>query len=176
VCQEFPGNRRIQRWIDLARKYVKFQGLPARTCWLGYGERAKFGKRVNDMVGTGEIGPIWFGRDQLDSGSVASPYRETEGMMDGSDAVADWPILNAMLNISAGATWVAIHQGGGQGMGNSISAGFGMVADGTKESEQKIISLFTTDPGMGVVRHADAGYPNARALVHGQNIDMPMSD
>lgn len=174
VIREFGDNKRLMRWIEKARKHVKFQGLPARVCWLGYGERARFGKIINDMVAGGEIGPIWVGRDHLDTGSVASPYRETEGMRDGSDAVGDWPILNALLNASAGATWVAVHQGGGQGMGYSISAGFGMVLDGTKETEEKAIRLFTVDPGIGVVRHADAGYETSREIVKEREIKAPM--
>ena len=174
IVREFGYNKRLVRWIEKARKYVRFQGLPARVCWLGYGERARFGKIVNDMVARGEIGPIWVGRDHLDTGSVASPFRETEGMKDGSDAVADWPILNALLNTAAGATWVAVHQGGGQGMGYSISAGFGMVLDGTKEAEEKAVRLFTVDPGIGVVRHADAGYENAIAIIKKEKIKAPM--
>jgi len=174
LIREFGYNRRLMRWIENARKHVKFQGLPARVCWLGYGERAKFGKIVNDMVATGETGPIWFGRDHLDSGSVASPFRETEGMKDGSDAVGDWPILNALLNVSSGATWVAVHQGGGQGIGYSISAGFGMVLDGTKEAEEKATLLFTLDPGLGIVRHADAGYETSRRIAIERGIKTPM--
>ena len=174
VIREFRYNKRLVRWIEKARKHVKFQGLPARVCWLGYGERARFGKIINDMVAASEIGPIWVGRDHLDSGAVASPYRETEGMKDGSDAVGDWPILNALLNASAGATWVAVHQGGGQGMGYSISAGFGMVLDGTKEAEEKAVCLFTVDPGIGVVRHADAGYETSIRIAKEKGIKAPM--
>jgi len=174
IIEEFGYNKRLVRWIENATKYVRFQGLPARVCWLGYGERAWFGKIVNDMVAAGEVGPIWVGRDHLDTGGVASPYRETEGMKDGSDAVGDWPILNALLNASAGATWVAVHQGGGQGMGYSISAGFGMVLDGTKEAEEKAVRLFTVDPGIGVVRHADAGYETSRKIVKEKKIKAPM--
>lgn len=174
VVREFGSNRRLLRWIENARKNVRFQGLPARTCWLGYGERARFGRIVNDMVASAEVGPIWFGRDHLDTGSVASPYRETEGMIDGSDAVGDWPILNALLNASAGATWVAVHQGGGQGMGYSISAGFGMVLDGTREAGQKAIRLFDADPGIGIVRHADAGYETSIRIVKEKGIKAPM--
>jgi len=174
LIREFGYNRRLMRWIENARKYVKFQGLPARVCWLGYGERARFGKIVNDMVAVGDTGPIWFGRDHLDSGSVASPFRETEGMKDGSDAVGDWPILNALLNVSSGATWVAVHQGGGQGIGYSISAGFGMVLDGTKEAEEKATLLFTLDPGLGIVRHADAGYETSRRIAIERGIKTPM--
>jgi urocanate hydratase len=174
VVREFGNNERLLRWIENARRNVRFQGLPARTCWLGYGERARFGRIVNDMVASAEVGPIWFGRDHLDTGSVASPYRETEGMIDGSDAVGDWPILNALLNASAGATWVAVHQGGGQGMGYSISAGFGMVLDGTKETGQKAIRLFDADPGIGIVRHADAGYETSIRIVKEKGIRAPM--
>jgi urocanate hydratase len=174
VVREFGNNGRLLRWIENARRNVRFQGLPARTCWLGYGERARFGRIVNDMVASAEVGPIWFGRDHLDTGSVASPYRETEGMIDGSDAVGDWPILNALLNASAGATWVAVHQGGGQGMGYSISAGFGMVLDGTKEAGQKAIRLFNADPGIGIVRHADAGYEKSIKIVKEHRIRAPM--
>jgi len=174
LIKEFGYNRRLVRWVENVRKRVKFQGLPARVCWLGYGERAKFGKIVNGMVAAGETGPIWFGRDHLDSGSVASPYRETEGMKDGSDAIGDWPILNALLNVSSGATWVAVHQGGGQGIGYSISAGFGMVLDGTKEAEEKATLLFTLDPGLGIVRHADAGYETSRRIAKEKGIKTPM--
>jgi urocanate hydratase len=176
VLGEFGANARLSRWIKKARASVKFQGLPARVCWLGYGERARFGKLVNELVARGEVGPIWVGRDHLDSGSVASPYRETEGMKDGSDAVADWPILNALLNAVAGATWVAVHQGGGQGMGYSISAGFGMVLDGTKQAEESALRLFEFDPAIGVVRHADAGYEGAIRLAKEKGIRMPMLD
>lgn len=174
LVREFGHNRRLVGWITKAKKYVRFQGLPARVCWLGYGERARFGKVVNDMVAAGDVGPIWFGRDHLDTGSVASPYRETEGMKDGSDAIGDWPILNALLNTSAGATWVAVHQGGGQGMGYSISAGFGMVLDGTREAEEKAVRLFTLDPGIGVIRHADAGYETSTKIVREKGIKAPM--
>ena len=174
ILEEFRCNKGLMRWIDKARKNVKFQGLPARVCWLGFGERAKLGIIVNGMVANGEIGPMWFGRDHLDTGSVASPYRETEGMKDGSDAVGDWPILNALLNTSTGATWVAVHQGGGQGMGYSISAGFGMVLDGTEEAGKKAARLFTVDPGIGVVRHADAGYETSRNMVREKKIEAPM--
>jgi len=174
ILREFGYNKRLVRWIEKAKKYVRFQGLPARVCWLGYGERAKFGKIVNDMVAAGEVGPIWVGRDHLDTGGVASPYRETEGMKDGSDAVGDWPILNALLNTSSGATWVAVHQGGGQGMGYSISAGFGMVLDGTKEAGEKAVRVFTVDPGIGVVRHADAGYERAIKVIKEKGIKAPM--
>ena len=154
---------------------MKFQGLPARVCWLGYGERAKFGKIINEMVRKGELsGPIWIGRDHLDGGSVASPRRETEGMRDGSDAIADWPILNALLNAVAGATWVAVHHGGGVGIGYSIHAGMCLVADGTKEAEKRLERVLTTDPGLAIVRHADAGYPKAIEMAKKHGIKMPM--
>jgi urocanate hydratase len=174
ILREFDYNKTLVRWIEKARKHVKPQGLPARVCWLGYGERARFGKIVNDMVASGEIGPIWVGRDHLDTGSVASPYRETEGMKDGSDAVADWPILNSLLNTCAGATWVAVHQGGGMGMGYSVSAGFGMVLDGTKETGEKAVRLFTVDPGIGIVRHADAEYETSKSIIKEKGIKAPM--
>jgi urocanate hydratase len=175
ILKTFPENKELIRWIERAREHVQFQGLPARVCWLGYGERAKFGRIINDMVHNGKLaGPIWIGRDHLDSGSVASPRRETEGMMDGSDAIADWPILNALLNTSAGATWVSVHHGGGVGMGYSIHAGMCLVADGSPDSEQRLGRALTTDPGMGVVRHADAGYPAARKVAKENRIWMPM--
>jgi urocanate hydratase len=175
VLKEFSYNEELCRWINKAKKEVKFQGLPARVCWLGFGERAKFGKIMNTMVHNGELsGPIWIGRDHLDCGSVASPNRETEGMMDGSDAIADWPILNALINAVGGATWVSVHHGGGVGMGYSIHAGMCLVADGTKEIEKRIVTVLTTDPGMGVVRHADAGYEKAKRVAKERGIKMPM--
>jgi len=175
VKQTFHDNLGLVRWIEKARAQVKFQGLPARVCWLGYGERAKFGLLLNKMVREGKLsGPIWIGRDHLDTGSVASPRRETEGMLDGSDAIADWPILNALLNTAAGATWVSVHQGGGVGIGYSIHAGMCLVADGTKESDERLERVLTTDPGIGVVRHADAGYPEARRIAREKGIRMPM--
>jgi urocanate hydratase len=175
VLKEFSYNEELCRWINKAKKEVKFQGLPARVCWLGFGERAKFGKIMNTMVHNGELsGPIWIGRDHLDCGSVASPNRETEGMMDGSDAIADWPILNALINAAGGATWVSVHHGGGVGMGYSIHAGMCLVADGTKEIEKRIVTVLTTDPGMGVVRHADAGYEKAKRVAKERGIKMPM--
>jgi urocanate hydratase len=175
VLDTFPGNVDLRRWIEKAQKHVKFQGLPARVCWLGYGERAKFGGRINDMVRTGALsGPIWIGRDHLDCGSVASPRRETEGMIDGSDAIADWPILNALLNTAAGATWVSVHQGGGVGMGYSIHAGMCMVADGTPEAAERLERVLTVDPGIGIVRHADAGYPKAKEIARSKGLRMPM--
>jgi urocanate hydratase len=175
IKKEFGYNEGLVRWIDKARRQVKFQGLPARVCWLGYGERAKFGKIVNDMVASGKLsGPIWVGRDHLDTGSVASPRRETENMKDGSDAVADWPILNALLNAVAGATWVSVHHGGGVGIGYSIHAGMCLVLDGTKEIEKRAERVLTTDPGLGVVRHADAGYESAIKVAREKKIKMPM--
>jgi len=175
ILDVFSYNSELCRWIRKAKKQVKFQGLPARVCWLGFGERAKFGKIMNDMVRKGELnGPIWIGRDHLDGGSVASPNRETEGMRDGSDAIADWPILNALLNAVAGATWVSVHHGGGVGLGYSIHAGMCLVADGTKEAEKRIIRVLTTDPGTAIVRHADAGYEKAQQIAKQKQIKMPM--
>jgi len=175
ILKEFAYNKELCRWIRKAKEQVKFQGLPARVCWLGYGERAKFGKIINTMVRNKELsGPIWIGRDHLDCGSVASPNRETEGMMDGSDAIADWPILNALLNAIGGATWVSVHHGGGVGIGYSIHAGMCLVADGTKEAEERIVTVLTTDPGIGVVRHADAGYEKAKRVAREKGIKMPM--
>jgi urocanate hydratase len=164
ILELFPDNEQLARWIKMAGERVAFQGLPARICWLGYGERDKAGVRFNDMVARGEISaPIVIGRDHLDSGSVASPYRETESMMDGSDAIADWPLLNAMINTASGASWVSIHHGGGVGIGRSIHAGQVCVADGTELAGQKIERVLTNDPGMGVIRHVDAGYESAAA-------------
>jgi urocanate hydratase len=177
ILEEFAYNKELCRWISKAKEQVKFQGLPARVCWLGFGERAKFGKIINDMVREGEIsGPVWIGRDHLDGGSVASPNRETEGMMDGSDAIADWPILNALLNAVAGATWVSVHHGGGVGLGYSIHAGMCLVADGTKEAEKRITTVLTTDPGLAIVRHADAGYEKAKNIAKTKGIKMPMQN
>ncbi len=162
ILKEFPEDESLARWIRLAREKVHFQGLPARICWLGYGQRARAGKLFNDLVRRKKLkAPIVIGRDHLDSGSVASPYRETEGMKDGSDAIADWPILNALLNTAAGATWVSVHHGGGVGIGYSIHAGMVVVADGTKKAEKRLLRVLTTDPGTGVMRHADAGYGEA---------------
>ncbi len=175
ILKEFVYNRGLCRWIQKAKEQVKFQGLPARVCWLGYGERARFGKIINEMVGDGRLsGPIWIGRDHLDGGSVASPFRETEDMKDGSDAIADWPILNALLNAVGGATWVSVHHGGGVGIGYSIHAGMCLVADGTKRTEKRLVTVLTTDPGTAIVRHADAGYKKARKIVEDKNIKMPM--
>jgi len=175
ILKEFAYNKELCRWIRKAKKQVKFQGLPARVCWLGFGERARFGKLMNDMVASGKLsGPVWIGRDHLDGGSVASPNRETEGMKDGSDAVADWPILNALLNAVAGATWVSVHHGGGVGIGYSIHAGMCLVADGTKEAEKRLVTVLTTDPGTAIVRHADAGYEAAQKIAKEKGIEMPM--
>jgi urocanate hydratase len=175
VLREFPENESLRRWMHLARERVRFQGLPARICWLGYGERARIGKVFNDMVASGELkAPIVIGRDHLDAGSVASPNRETEGMIDKSDAIADWPILNALLNTAAGATWVSVHHGGGVGIGYSIHAGMVVVCDGTKEAEEKILRVLTTDPGTGVMRHADAGYDLSIETAKKMGIQIPM--
>jgi len=175
ILEEFAYNMGLCRWITKARECVKFQGLPARVCWLGFGERARFGKLMNEMVGKQKLsGPIWIGRDHLDGGSVASPNRETEAMKDGSDAIADWPILNGLLNAVAGATWVSIHHGGGVGIGYSIHAGMCLVADGTEEAGERIERVLTTDPGLAIVRHADAGYERAQRIAREKKIDMPM--
>ncbi len=177
VLREFPDDEPLRRWITMAREKVHFQGLPARICWLGYGERARFGLAINAMVASGEISaPIVIGRDHLDSGSVASPYRETEGMIDGSDAIADWPILNALLNAVGGATWISFHHGGGVGIGKSLHAGMVIVADGTKEAAERLERVLTTDPGTGVARHADAGYDLAREFATRNGIKLPMLD
>jgi len=173
IPQIFPKNRKLHRWIKLAGEKVKFQGLPARICWLGYGEREKFGIAINDMVRKGELeGPIVIGRDHMDTGSVASPYRETENMLDGSDAIADWPILNAILNAVSGATWVSVHHGGGVGIGYSIHAGQVIVADGTKDTEERIKRVLNNDPALGVIRHADAGYQLAKDVIKEKNINI----
>jgi urocanate hydratase len=175
VLDLFPDNARLHKWIGAAQQRVAFQGLPARIFWLGYGERARFGLAINDLVRRGVVSaPIVIGRDHLDTGSVASPNRETEGMLDGSDAIADWPILNALLNTSSGATWVSVHHGGGVGIGYSLHAGMVIVADGTREADEKLQRVLTCDPGSGVVRHADAGYPDAIATARESGIDMPM--
>ena len=166
----------LQRWLELAPRRVRFQGLPARICWLGLGDRARAGLAINDLVRSGRVrAPVVIGRDHLDSGSVASPYRETEAMRDGSDAIADWPILNALLNVAAGATWVSVHHGGGVGIGNSIHAGMVVVADGTDEMAERLERVLTTDPGLGVMRHLDAGYDEAveAAAQHGLEPPMP---
>ncbi len=175
VLELFPDNRILRRWIDLARKRIKFQGLPARICWLGYGERARFGLAMNDLVKKGKIkAPIVIGRDHLDCGSVASPFRETENMKDGTDAVADWPLLNALVNTAAGASWVSIHNGGGVGIGYSLHAGQVTVADGTEMMARRIERVLTTDPGMGIIRHADAGYDEAQAFAKKTGVKVPM--
>lgn len=175
VLELFPNDVRLQRWIRMAQDRVQFQGLPSRICWLGYGERARFGLAINQMVRQKELSaPIVIGRDHLDSGSVASPYRETEAMKDGSDAIADWPILNALLNTAAGATWVSVHHGGGVGMGNSIHAGMVVVADGSDDAEWRLSHVLTTDPGTGVMRHADAGYEKARRVARERGVKIPM--
>ncbi|MGB9300131.1 MAG: urocanate hydratase [Anaerolineae bacterium] len=175
VMQEFSHDEHLVRWIRMAQEKVKFQGLPSRICWLGYGERARFGLMINDMVGSGEISaPIVIGRDHLDGGSVASPYRETEGMKDGSDAIADWPLLNALLNAVGGATWISIHHGGGVGIGYSIHAGQVIVADGTSEAARRLERVLTTDPGSAIMRHVDAGYEEARDAAKRHGIKIPM--
>jgi len=175
VLELFPQNEQLARWITLAQKRVKFQGLPSRICWLGYGERDKFGLALNQLVAKGELkAPVVMGRDHLDCGSVASPYRETESMRDGSDAVADWPLLNALVNTASGASWVSIHNGGGVGIGYSLHAGQVTVADGTKEMAARIERVLTNDPGMGVVRHADAGYPEAISFAKEKGVKLPM--
>jgi len=176
VLELFPENQNLRRWIELARKRIKFQGLPARICWLGYGERAQFGLAINDLVKKGKIkAPIVIGRDHLDCGSVASPFRETESMKDGSDAVADWPLLNALLNTAAGASWVSIHNGGGVGIGYSLHAGQVTVADGSDMMAKRIERVLTTDPGMGVIRHVDAGYDEAKEFAEKKDVRIPMS-
>jgi urocanate hydratase len=176
VVELFPHDAALARWIRLAGERIAFQGLPARICWLGYGERAAFGRKLNDMVRDGEVAaPIVIGRDHLDAGSVASPNRETEGMRDGSDAIADWPILNALLNASAGATWVSVHHGGGVGIGYSLHAGMVVVADGTDEAAERLERVLTCDPGMGVARHADAGYPEALDAASRRGVVIPMA-
>ena len=167
LLELFPDDHALQRWLSVAPERVAFQGLPARICWLGYGARARAGLAINELVRSGEVrAPVVIGRDHLDSGSVASPYRETEAMRDGSDAIADWPILNALLNVAAGATWVSVHHGGGVGIGNSIHAGMVVVADGRAD---------TTDPGIGVLRHVDAGYEEAVAVAERTGLEPPMA-
>jgi urocanate hydratase len=172
VLELFPENPKLRRWIEMAEARVPFQGLPARICWLGYGERARFGLAINEMVRQGELrAPIVIGRDHLDAGSVASPYRETEGMRDGSDAIADWPILNALVNTAAGASWVSVHHGGGVGIGYSLHAGMVVVADGTEQAEKRLRRVLTSDPGLGVARHADAGYEKAIRVARERGVD-----
>jgi urocanate hydratase len=176
VLREFPEDEALARWINKARKQVNFQGLPARICWLGYGERARFGAVINDLVKKGKISaPIVIGRDHLDTGSVASPNRETEGMKDGSDAIADWPILNALLNAVCGASWVSVHHGGGVGIGLSIHAGMVIVAEGTDAAAKRLEKVLTVDPGLGIVRHADAGYEEASVFAKAKGIKIPMA-
>jgi urocanate hydratase len=171
----FPDDAILQRWLSLAPERVAFQGLPARICWLGYGDRARAGLAINDLVRSGQVrAPVVIGRDHLDSGSVASPYRETEAMRDGSDAIADWPILNALLNTAAGATWVSVHHGGGVGIGNSIHAGMVVVADGTDDAAERLERVLTTDPGTGILRHADAGYDDALDAAREHGLDLPV--
>ncbi|MFF8913774.1 urocanate hydratase [Streptomyces sp. NPDC015032] len=177
MLELFPENESLHRWIKMAGERVHFQGLPARICWLGYGERDRAGERFNDMVASGELAaPLAIGRDHLDCGSVASPYRETEAMLDGSDAIADWPLLNAMVNVASGASWVSIHHGGGVGMGRSLHAGQVTVADGTKLAGEKIRRVLTNDPGMGVIRHVDAGYDIAEAVAADKGVRVPMTE
>ena len=171
----FPGDELLQRWLELAPGRVAFQGLPARICWLGFGDRAKAGRAINELVRSGRVkAPVVIGRDHLDAGSVASPYRETEAMRDGSDAIADWPILNALVNVAAGATWVSVHHGGGVGIGNSIHAGMVVVADGSDDAAERLERVLTSDPGMGVVRHLDAGYPEAEQAAREHGLTTPM--
>jgi urocanate hydratase len=173
----FPENATLARWMRLAGERIHFQGLPARICWLGYGERAEFGTAINDYVKRGKIdAPIVIGRDHLDAGSVASPFRETEAMRDGSDAIADWPLLNAMLNVAAGASWVSIHNGGGVGIGYSHHAGMVVVADGEDSTRRRLERVLTTDPGIGVARHVDAGYERAEEVAREKRIKVPMLD
>jgi len=177
VLDLFPENKHLHRWINMAQKRVEFQGLPARICWLGYGERDKAGEKFNQLVASGEVSaPIVIGRDHLDCGSVASPYRESEAMLDGSDAIADWPLLNGMLNVASGASWVSLHHGGGVGMGRSMHAGQVSVADGTKLASEKLSRVLTNDPGMGVIRHADAGYEIANRVAREKHVHVPMLD
>ncbi|WP_017186554.1 urocanate hydratase [Alkalibacillus haloalkaliphilus] len=177
LLREFSYNEHLCKWIRMAREQVAFQGLPSRICWLGYGERARFGKIINDMVASGELSaPIVIGRDHLDAGSVASPNRETESMKDGSDAVADWPILNALINSVNGASWVSVHHGGGVGMGYSLHAGMVIVADGTEDADERLDRVLTSDPGMGVARHVDAGYELAEETAREKGVDIPLLD
>jgi urocanate hydratase len=177
VLDLFPDNDGLARWIRAAEERVAYQGLPARICWLGYGERDKAGVRFNELVASGEISaPLAIGRDHLDCGSVASPYRETEAMLDGSDAIADWPLLNAMVNVASGASWVSIHHGGGVGIGRSIHAGQVCVADGSALAGEKLQRVLTNDPGMGVIRHVDAGYERADEVAAERGVRIPMHE
>jgi urocanate hydratase len=176
VLETFPEDEGLRRWIEKAQAKVQFQGLPSRICWLGYGERAKMGQIFNQLVADGEVSaPIVIGRDHLDCGSVASPNRETEGMIDGSDAIADWPILNALINTACGASWVSVHHGGGVGIGYSIHAGMVVVADGTPLAAERLQRVLTSDPGMGVIRHADAGYERAIEVAQQRGVAIPMT-
>jgi urocanate hydratase len=175
LLQAFPDDALLQRWLTIAPDRIAFQGLPSRICWLGQGDRARAGLLFNDLVRRGEVSaPVVIGRDHLDTGSVASPFRETEAMKDGSDAIADWPILNALLSTASGASWVSVHHGGGVGIGNSIHAGLVIVADGTEEMDDRLARVLTNDPGIGVARHADAGYEDAIETAHEQGIRLPM--
>ena len=175
IKELFPENKALLRWIDMAQKKVAFQGLPARICWLGYGERVKMGLAINELVRKGELkAPIVIGRDHLDCGSVASPNRETEAMKDGSDAIGDWAVLNALINTAAGGSWISFHHGGGVGMGYSLHAGMVVVADGTDLAKERLERVLTTDPGMGIIRHADAGYERAIEVAKEMNIRIPM--
>ena len=175
ILEAFPDDQALHRWIRLAQERVAFQGLPARICWLGYGERARAGRVFNELVASGRVSaPIVIGRDHLDCGSVASPNRETEAMKDGSDAIGDWPILNAMLNAVNGATWVSVHHGGGVGIGYSLHAGMVVVADGSESAGKRLERVLTGDPGMGVARHADAGYERATEFSRRHGVDLPM--
>jgi urocanate hydratase len=177
ILSLFPDNEPLERWIRAAEEKVSFQGLPARICWLGYGERDKAGVAFNDLVASGEVSaPIVIGRDHLDCGSVASPYRETESMLDGSDAIADWPLLNAMVNTASGASWVSIHNGGGVGIGRSLHAGQVTVADGTSIAREKIARVLTNDPLTGIIRHVDAGYADAEEVASASGIRVPMRE
>jgi urocanate hydratase len=176
ALEMFPDDRTLNRWLRLARDRVHFQGLPARICWLGYGERAEMGEAINDLVKRGDLkAPIAIGRDHLDTGSVASPFRETEAMKDGSDAVADWPILNALLNTASGASWVSFHHGGGVGIGYSLHAGQVSVADGTDDAAKRLNRVLTNDPGLGVARHVDAGYEEAKQTAQEKGINIPLA-
>ena len=176
IKELFPENEALNRWIDMAQEQVAFQGLPSRICWLGYGERVKMGLAINELVKNGELkAPIVIGRDHLDCGSVASPNRETESMKDGSDAVGDWAILNALINTAAGGSWISFHHGGGVGMGYSLHAGMVVVADGTDLAQERLERVLTTDPGMGVIRHVDAGYDIAEKTAEKHNIHIPMN-
>src|SRR5687768_15260378 len=177
IMNLFPDNDHLARWLTMAQEQVEFQGLPARICWLGYGERAKAGLKLNEMVASGELkAPIVIGRDHLDCGSVASPNRETEAMRDGSDAVSDWPILNALVNTANGASWISFHHGGGVGMGYSQHAGMVIVADGTDAAAKRLSRVLNSDPTMGILRHADAGYPEAIAWAREHDVNIPMRE